>query len=120
MWNKYTYEYAHRASYVHHKGEIQDGMFICHHCDNPLCINPEHLFVGTAQENFDDMHSKGRCKLGMHPMKGENHGLAKLTESQVREIRNSTEQGVSLARKFGVTTGLISMVRKNLRWKHVA
>ena len=56
------YTLAHRASWVWLRGDIPDGMFVCHRCDNPRCCNPAHLFVGTAQDNTDDMLAKGRAR----------------------------------------------------------
>lgn len=65
---------AHRVSYVLHKGEIPENMFVCHTCDDRLCVNPEHLFLGTAKQNWQDAVDKGRIKplvgVAKHPSKG--------------------------------------------------
>ena len=70
---------THRLSYELHYGEIPQGMEICHKCNNPCCINPDHLFAGTRQDNIDDRERKGRN----NPPKGEKHAKAKLTEADV-------------------------------------
>lgn len=65
-YNKKTIR-AHRASYLMHKGEIPKGIMVCHHCDNPPCVNPEHLFLGTAKDNDQDSRTKGRQPTKDHP-----------------------------------------------------
>ena len=75
-------EYAHRVSYEMHKGPIPRGLLVMHSCDNPLCVNPEHLFVGTAQDNANDASNKNRLAYGER-----NGGGGKLTDNSVRRIK---------------------------------
>lgn len=94
---------AHRASWILFRGPIPDGLYVCHKCDVPICINPNHLFVGTAKENMRDASNKGRIRLPIESWSSsEKHQPAKLTNDQVREIRASTEHRDILARRFGV------------------
>lgn len=106
-------EYAHRVAYVLTYGEIPSGLYVCHKCDNRRCVNPEHLFVATQQENLSDMVSKGRQSLGI------KRNNAKLTDSVVRFIRKSDETSTALAQKFGVAPRTIRWARSRLTWKHV-
>lgn len=119
MWDKYTYEYAHRASFRFHYGDIQEGMFICHRCDNPLCINPEHLFIGTAEDNFNDMVSKGRSGLWKEVLKGEQLTKRGLSDADIREIRSSTDSQIAISKRYGISRAMTSMIRSRQRWKHV-
>jgi hypothetical protein len=117
VWSKGENQTAHRASWRLHRGEVADEMDMCHHCDNKGCVNPEHLFVGTRQENMMDRVRKGR-----HPrisLKGEANGNSKLTDAVVLSIRTSTTSQRAMARELGVSLFLISQIRTRKIWKHV-
>lgn len=103
---------GHRVSYTVFVGPIPPGMFVCHKCDNPPCINPEHLWADTPHENNADMTRKGRAKRAFvsHP-RGEKHHCAKLTDAEVETIRASTDRGVDLAHRYNVSQQLISNIR---------
>ena len=106
---------AHRASYSLFIGGIPDGIEVCHSCDNKLCVNPSHLFLGTQKENLNDMRKKRR-----HPF-GYDHVNSKLTEDEVVAIRglSGVVSQSRLARKYGVSQTLISGVVRGDRWNHV-
>jgi hypothetical protein len=111
---------AHRYSWVLHKGPIPDGMLVCHHCDNRLCVNPDHLFLGTTFDNNRDMTEKGRRR--SNPPKGDASVVAKLSASDVREIRTRRGKGeavMALAREFGVCESAIRQVVNRQRWGHL-
>jgi len=97
-------------------GEIPEGMCVCHTCDNPPCINPEHLFLGTNQDNIDDKLRKGR----QARVCGERHGNAKVTEEAVRFIRKSDLPRKTLARMHGVSERSIYNILSRKDWAHVA
>ena len=107
--------YAHRASYQAFIGPIPDGMNVCHACDNVYCVNPAHLFLGTQKQNLEDMARKGRSTIG------ERNPRSKLTEEDVSEIKKHIDQGhhiYQIAKKFGVTTGAIYLIKQGKRWNH--
>lgn len=110
-------ELTHRAAWRMFKCEIPPGMFVLHKCDNPICVNPSHLWLGTQSENCKDMWSKGRAR--PKSSIGEKHGMSKVNESIVREIRSSSLSGVELARQFGITTTTVCDIRKRRSWKHI-
>jgi len=103
---------AHIAAYEEHVGP-RNGLHVCHRCDNPRCINPEHLFLGTNFDNHLDKMAKGR------QARGERAGHAKLTEDAVREIRASSGSHTALAAKYGVGPGAIRNIRIGKTWRHV-
>lgn len=99
-----------RVSYELYKGDIPKGLQVCHTCDNRLCVNPDHLFLGTSKDNVNDMMKKGRHK----PNYGEKNGRAKLSNKQVDEIKTIYSLGgvkqSELASKFGVSRCLIGFI----------
>ena len=112
---------AHRFAYETRYGDIPDGMHVCHACDNPSCVNPRHLWLGTPADNMRDMSSKGRANGGR--IIGESSRFAKLTEADVREIRRLHDNGEftnrAIAKMFGVTAANVGMIVKRKTWKHV-
>lgn len=106
---------ASRLSYRMHYGKDPGGLFVCHHCDNPYCVNPDHLFLSDNAGNMADCKRKGRTRCG--GLRGEAHGMSKLTQAAVNHIRSTSEKGVDLARLYGVSPQCISMVRSNQIWK---
>lgn len=108
---------AHRVSWTITFGEIPDRLFVLHHCDNTSCVRPEHLFLGTPQDNTDDMVGKGRQSVG------ERHGNHKLNEAEVAEIRRrygrkgvGGEDSTRLSKEFGVSSSRISYIVNNKSW----
>jgi hypothetical protein len=123
--------YAHRAAYEIANGQIPVGMYVCHHCDNKPCINPDHLFIGSPRDNFQDAYVKGRItsRWGEHrgidperQPRGERHGCARLTEAQAQEILDRATAGEpqrQLAAEFGVSFQLVSLIALRKRWAHL-
>lgn len=110
------YETAHRAIWIIHNGEIPEGMYICHKCDNPQCVNIEHLFLGTPSDNQQDRSAKGRAN------NGEMSHLSKLTGVLVKDIRRRRALGesfMSLASAFGVCEANIRCICKRKTWRHI-
>lgn len=113
---------SHRFAYCDLFDEcVPSGMCVCHSCDNPICCNPFHLFVGTNQENTYDRNIKGRAN---HPT-GSSNAMSKLTEASITEIRRlfvpkqSPSSAIALARKFGVTEFTIHKIVSRRRWSHI-
>lgn len=125
---------AHRFSYELAYGPIPEGMKVCHNCpggDNPRCVNPAHLWLGTTADNNRDMHQKGRHRSGdTHPSRlrpetrprGETHSLARLDADKVRAIRRlhaDGAKGTDLAARYGVSPSTIWLVVHRKKWVHV-
>lgn len=104
---------AHRYSYTLHYGDIPGGMCVLHKCDNRLCVNPSHLFLGTLADNNHDAQRKGRSA------KGETHGKSKLTVITVLSIREDSRLLRIIAKEHGVREGQISRIKNRQRWVHI-
>lgn len=110
---------AHRVAYELAVGPIPDGLHILHRCDNPACVNPDHLRAGTQIENIAEMDHRGR-RVNAQP-RGEDHPRAKLTVTDVAVIREWAPAGWSyadLAAAFGVSKGLIGRILRGEIWRH--
>jgi hypothetical protein len=109
---------ASRVAYETWVGEIGEDMFVCHQCDNPACINPEHLFLGTHDENMDD------CKAKKRNVHGVRQHIAKLTDTTSAEIRDLYSTGMyrqrDIAEIYGVSQTNVSQIVRRKTWKHVA
>ena len=105
--------YAHRVSYEAFVGEIPQGMYVCHTCDNVSCVNPNHLFLGTQKQNLQDMARKGRST------RGEKNPCAKLTEEQVNQIRTMDGTCSFISKLFNVSSSAISAIKRKERWSYV-
>lgn len=116
-----TWIRAHRLSWEIHKGVILPGEVVCHHCDNPPCVNPAHLFLGTRKENNADRASKGRGR--ENRQQGQANTNAKLTEDDVRAIiavlRVSTRSQADVAAMFGVSQQTVSRIVRRKSWTHL-
>ena len=111
---------AHRAAYAAYVSPVPSSLFVCHKCDNRACVNPDHLFLGTARDNVLDAFRKGR--LEPPSFHGEKHPLAKMTRLKVMEARRCWAAGQSaaeLAGRFGVSTSTIRRIVSGKYWAHV-
>ena len=112
FWSGTRLEGAQRMAWMFTHGRIRTGMYICHHCDNPSCCNPNHLFEGTQIDNMADMKQKGR-----------SHKNSKLNAKEVVEIRRLYSVGGithrEIGKMFGISRRHIGQVVNNKRWRHV-
>lgn len=107
---------AHRLSWTIHNGKIPEGLVVRHKCNNPICVNPDHLAIGTFQDNSNDRIEAGNSG------KGSKNCKASLDEEKVKEIKNLLNKGLSgseIGRRFGVSRTSINAIKKERTWKHV-
>jgi len=122
MWVTDRLVKAHRISWMIANGSIPNGMCICHHCDNPGCVNPDHLFMGTHSDNMKDAAMKGRNKIPRST--GEEHGISKLNETEVLSIRDEYRDPdhpsmIELGNKYNVSGATICLIVNRKTWQHI-
>lgn len=108
---------APRYSWELHNGEILDGLWVLHHCDNKLCVRPSHLFLGTCQDNHDDAVKKGLASRN----KGSSNHFCRLNEKQVLRIRAlaTLETRKATAKRFNISVNHVMQIQNRIRWKHL-
>jgi hypothetical protein len=106
---------THRYSWTLHNGSIPNGMIVMHRCDNPKCVNPAHLSIGTPADNAHDRDTKNRAAIPT----GEKHGCHKLTDAQVIMIRTSREASKVLAERYSVSSVQINNIKARRNWSHL-
>jgi hypothetical protein len=106
---------AHRFMWEYKYGAIPEGKIICHKCDNRKCINPEHLFLGTTQDNVDDKMKKGRFVASS----GEKNGYSKLTKEQIIAIRDDVRPQTKIALDYGISQSNVSIIKRKQSWSHI-
>lgn len=107
---------ASRFSYFLHYRELPEKLCVCHKCDNPLCVNPEHLFLGTHKDNVDDKVRKGR------QMRGEKHYRTKLSDEivkEIREVHKTLKSPTKISEIYGISIDHVNLIVHRRRWKHV-
>lgn len=111
---------AHRYAYERVHGPVPTGQVVCHACDNPRCVNADHLWAGSPSQNSKDAFDKRRLSPPILP--GAQHGMALLDEAKVRAIRNAVANGAGLTatgREYGVSAQLIYAIKVRRIWKHI-
>lgn len=109
---------AHRVSWKIHNGPIPEGMHVLHRCDNPACVRPDHLFLGTHQYNMADRDRKKRASGGRKI--GERNNFAKITEAEVKAIRRDTRRLVDIAPEYGLSISAVGFIKQRKTWRHVS
>ncbi len=124
MWTDGKNWIAHRLAWTLTHGEIPKGLCLCHRCDNPACVRPDHMFIGTQADNLADMRAKGRgFNFPISMQRGEGNGRSRLTEADVRDIRRRHAAGESLrsiGKAYNYAYTNISAICRRKSWAHVS
>lgn len=115
-------ELAHRQSWMLYRGPIPKGMYVLHTCDNTGCVNPDHLWIGTPLDNMQDKTAKGRGRYLPSYVKGSQHGMAKLSDDEVRQMRRLRNEGrklVDIATAFGISKSSAGRICSGKSWRHL-
>ena len=118
MWDKQ--HTAHRVAWMLTNGPIQSGICVLHRCDNPICVRPSHLFLGTRSDNHSDMVSKGRAS--GNTIKGEQHSSSKFMERQIVAIRKDVAGGLpfrTAGKKYGTSGTHVKRIVRREIWRHL-
>lgn len=122
-WHDGRHIKAHRFAFWFSTGTWPGDLLVCHSCDNPSCVNPAHLWLGTHGDNLQDAYEKGRIHVRAGERNGENNGLAKLTNDQVLDMRKRYAAGritqKQLAAEYGITQATFSCVVNRKTWTHI-
>lgn len=108
---------SHRLAYFFVYGDIPDGLLVLHHCDNRPCCNPFHLYAGNSKQNADDCWGRGRGVQNV--FHGIEHGMAKLSDEQVIEIRQSCESHSEISIQYGIGKTQVGRIKRLEQWKHL-
>ena len=98
---------------------IPDNHVVMHRCDNPACVNPSHLAIGTARDNTRDAWLRGRFQGRVERTRGERNYRARLTADDIRAIRNSGDTSATLAAHYGINRGTVNKIKRGALWRHV-
>lgn len=113
FWYRGRMHNSHRIALLFSGHDVPKDCVVMHKCDNPICCNPDHLKVADQLENIADAHRKGRAPIG------QTHGMHKLTEADVLEIRKRHETAEKAAAKYGVARATINDIRQRVSWRHI-
>ena len=107
--------HAHRLSWTIYRGKIEDDICVLHRCDTRSCVNPNHLFLGTKDDNNKDRAKKGRNR----DQRGTKNSRCRLTEDQVRAIRNDSRTQIVIASEYNISRSNVGIIKQRQAWRHV-